>query len=401
MTASAKDKVMQARTNLVLGEPFFGFLLMRMKCQEDKTCETFWTDGRTIGFNPDYVKGLSLAEVEGVLCHEVLHVANGHPWRRDGREHEDWNEDCDYAINPIVIDSGLALPRNVLLDPRFKGKSAEEIHGLRLKKQKGGQDGQDKLGKGKGQGQDQNAQGGHGDDTQQGSNESSKPDNGPGEVRDFQGSAEEKEQAEAESKVAVIQAANIAQGQGRLPGGMAGLIDQIKHPPVDWRSALLKFVQMSSKADFSWRSPNRRYLGMGLYLPELRSEQLGPVVVAVDTSGSCWGVLDEFAGALQGILDECKPEKISAVYSDAAVCMVREYEPGDDVTLETAGGGGTSFCPVFDWVREEGIEPACLIYLTDMDGTFPSEAPDYPVLWAKVGYRGRVAPFGEALEVRA
>jgi hypothetical protein len=37
---------------------------------------------------------------------------------------------CDYAINPLLVDAGLTLPKNVLLDDRFRGMSAERIYNL-------------------------------------------------------------------------------------------------------------------------------------------------------------------------------------------------------------------------------------------------------------------------------
>jgi hypothetical protein len=58
-----------------------------------------------------------------------MHVANGHCWRKGAREHGRWNDACDHAINPIVLSSGMQLPKGALQDPRFSGKSAEEIYG--------------------------------------------------------------------------------------------------------------------------------------------------------------------------------------------------------------------------------------------------------------------------------
>jgi hypothetical protein len=37
---------------------------------------------------------------------------------------------CDYAINPMVVDAGLTLPKGVLLEDRFRGMSAERIYNL-------------------------------------------------------------------------------------------------------------------------------------------------------------------------------------------------------------------------------------------------------------------------------
>jgi FkbM family methyltransferase len=37
---------------------------------------------------------------------------------------------CDYAINPMLVDAGLTLPKDVLLDHRFRGMSAERVYNL-------------------------------------------------------------------------------------------------------------------------------------------------------------------------------------------------------------------------------------------------------------------------------
>ncbi|HGL5379855.1 TPA: VWA-like domain-containing protein, partial [Burkholderia cenocepacia] len=65
------------------------------------------------------------------------------------------------------------------------------------------------------------------------------------------------------------------------------------------------------------------------------------------------------------------------------------------------GGGGTSFVDPFRRIKGEDIRPAFLVYLTDMEGMFPTEEPAYPVLWASTTplKRARRAPFGETIEV--
>jgi hypothetical protein len=37
---------------------------------------------------------------------------------------------CDYAINPLLLDAGLTLPKDVLIEDRFRGMSAERIYNL-------------------------------------------------------------------------------------------------------------------------------------------------------------------------------------------------------------------------------------------------------------------------------
>ncbi len=46
-----------------------------------------------------------------------------------------------------------------------------------------------------------------------------------------------------------------------------------------------------------------------------------------------------------------------------------------------AGGGGTAFAPVFEWIEHSGAQPDALVYFTDALGDFPAVPPHYPVLW--------------------
>jgi len=118
----------------------------------------------------------------------------------------------------------------------------------------------------------------------------------------------------------------------------------------------------------------------------------------VDTSGSVGKEeLEQFAGEITAISDEVQPDRIYVVYCDAAVNSVQEFGPSEPITLEPKGGGGTDFRPVFDWVGENSINPACLIYLTDLCCESYPVAPDYPVLWATDSRR--ITPFGETVRL--
>jgi predicted metal-dependent peptidase len=73
---------------------------------------------------------------------------------------------------------------------------------------------------------------------------------------------------------------------------------------VDWRDVLREFLSRHARNDYSWLPPSRRYIHRELYLPGLRSEELGEVVLAVDTSGSIGQrELARFAAEAEGILD--------------------------------------------------------------------------------------------------
>jgi len=77
---------------------------------------------------------------------------------------------------------------------------------------------------------------------------------------------------------------------------------------------------------------------------------------------------------------------------------VQRWTPSDGpLVLKPCGGGGTDHRPVFDWIENEGMDPACLICLTDMYSTFPAHAPDYPVLWAST--TEAKGPWGRTIRV--
>src|SRR5580658_8894944 len=121
-------RLQKARTTLLLDHPFFGSLLFRLKGRESRSIKTMATDGISLFYNPDFVDTLNAATLCGVLAHEVMHPGLQHHVRRSGRNPKRWNEACDYAINPILLDAGLHLPEGVLVVHRFRGMSAEQIY---------------------------------------------------------------------------------------------------------------------------------------------------------------------------------------------------------------------------------------------------------------------------------
>ncbi|MGA3347067.1 MAG: hypothetical protein ABSC76_19640, partial [Terracidiphilus sp.] len=124
-------RIQKARTTLLLDHPFFGSLLFRLKGRERRSIPTMATDGVSLYYNPEFIDSLNSATLAGVLAHEVMHPALQHHLRRSGRDPRRWNEACDYAINPLLLDAGLSLPGGVLVNHRFRGMSAEQIYNLR------------------------------------------------------------------------------------------------------------------------------------------------------------------------------------------------------------------------------------------------------------------------------
>ncbi|MCK9239915.1 MAG: hypothetical protein M0P34_06005 [Desulfocurvus sp.] len=128
MDAQARHRLTKARAELVMDHPFFAHLALRLDLREDPGCASAWSDGRTLGYNPAYVRALTPAMTKGLLCHEVLHLACGHHLHRGRRDPGLWNMACDYAINPVLREAGLTLPPGFLDDPAHHGRGADAIY---------------------------------------------------------------------------------------------------------------------------------------------------------------------------------------------------------------------------------------------------------------------------------
>jgi len=355
------------------------------------------TDGVSLYYNPDFVETLNAATLAGTLAHEVMHPALHHHVRRSGRDPKRWNQACDLAINPLLVDAGLSLPDGVLVDNRFRGMSAEQIYNLLESDSETGQDsgheGEDDD-SGKEESKDEPSGGGDSD-----SPSAPVTEGGIGQVLDAPPPDEETPTIEEQTRewdVAVSQATAVARQAGKVPAGLHRTLDGAAEAAIDWREMLRRLWSETTPADYSWTRPNRRHIWAGLYLPGVIREGVGEIAIAVDCSGSVNGrQLRLFEAEVRSILEGQRPERVYVLYFDAAVQKVETYEAGQRVDLEPVGGGGTEFGPCFAWLDERGILPQTLVFLTDLYGSFPDSAPAYPVLWASTG--ARRAPFGEVI----
>ena len=413
----AKDKITKARAGLILDAPFFGSLALRIKLQEDPACKTAWIDGKSMGYNPAFIESLTLEETKAVLAHEVMHVAACHHTRRQDRDPAKWNTAADAAINQALTDAGFRLPTGHIPG---ENDSAEAIYSRMPDPptQDNAQQGEGDGGSGQGSpspgNQDPGDEDQDGDQGSPGDGDQDQPDNNPdpggcGEVRDYPGDGDgpatpaEMAQAEAEAKVATAQAAQMAKAQGKLPGSLARMVEEILEPRADWREILSRFIEQSAKNDYSWSHPNRRYIHAGLYLPGLHSQEIGAIAIAVDTSSSVSARdLAGFAAEISGILD-AYDTRAQVIYCDTEIERTEEFTKQDlPLILNPTGGGGTDFRPPFTWIEENADQtPACLVYLTDGEcSRYPDQTPDYPVLWALTQSNSRFSPpFGEVIEI--
>jgi predicted metal-dependent peptidase len=354
---------------------------------EDSTIKTACINGIEIRYNQAYIDGLSIDEIKGLLCHEILHIANLHHTRREGRDIKQWNMAADFAINPLILESGLKLPEGALIDRSFKDLSAEQIFKLlptpEPEDQPGNSPQEDPEG------------------NQQGQGKQPTPDpGGCGAVEDSPAKTEgEKQEQEAKIKQKVAQAAAIGKKAGKLPAYLQRMIDEILEPKINWKEVLARFLYDTARNDYSFKKPNARFIQSGFYLPSLYNEEPGKIIFLVDTSGSIDKELfNQFSGELQDVCSEMK-NPLTVIYIDTEVQDVQEIEP-DETIKPPQAGGGTDFAPGFEHIEQNDLCPKAAIYLTDGHcGSYPEQTPDYPVLWVVYNNKNFNPKFGEVIEV--
>jgi predicted metal-dependent peptidase len=443
--SAIETKLASARTRLILSKPFLGALVLRlpMHAVENGWCKTTATDARAFYYNPSYIDALTLDETQFMLAHEALHCALSHFARRQHRVKHRWDLACDYAINPLLVDDGLQPPPNALLMPMYKGMTAEEIYPLLeddddsetldthaydddsdggergeaggmnerdvQRQQQQGQGSGDGGENGERDGDQQKADGTTGsepnnqsDRTQSGS---STGDAEPEEREDEAGEAppspltpDERETLQVQWQQRMAGAAQQAMQAGKLGGELKRMIDHLLQPQLPWRMLLARYMNSLSRDDYSWSRPSRRE---GDYImPSLRSHQLD-IVVALDTSGSIKDdEVQEFIDEIDALKGQVRA-RVTLLPCDAVLCAGAPFyfEPWEQFCRpkHLAGGGGTSFRPVFQWVDQQGMRPDLLVYFTDADGDFPGDEPNYPVIWLVKGRAG--VPWGERIQL--
>jgi predicted metal-dependent peptidase len=118
--------------------------------------------------------------------------------------------------------------------------------------------------------------------------------------------------------------------------------------------------------------------------------------VAIDTSGSVdEEMLSIFLGEVNSMMQQYPNYEINVITADTKVQSFKTFLPGEALDYEISGGGGTDFRPVFEHIDQHIDYPTLLLYFTDGQGTFPTDAPSYDVLWIMPELLE--VPFGEVV----
>ena len=395
----AVRRLHMANSRLLEKHPFYAVLLLQMKYSLDEKCDTAYTDGKRIAFNPDFMDSLTDSELDFVLMHEVLHVVLRH-CERTQKEYvpELFNIACD-----IVVNSNILLSNEMDLTSITLREYGVSMHSL-----PDGSEGylytaedtyRKLINEVKSRSKESSGQG-----EQSSFDEHNKWNMSNGD--DDEAAQNARDEMNARLLNAYEAVKSLGKQAGNVPAGIERIIGELVRPQTDWRTVLADFVQTEIN-DYSFMPPDRRLQDQELFLPDFNEKEdyVQDILFMIDTSASmsketitaCFseikGALEQFNGRLAGYLG----------FFDAAVVPPVEFSSVDELkVISPVGGGGTSFSCIFEYVRTEmqDRKPMAIVILTDGYAPFPDEkeAEGIPVLW--VVTTDQEIPWGKVTKIR-
>ena len=354
-----REMLITARVGLLLKASFFGNLATRLKLvNADEWCATAATDGRHFYYNTRFVKMLRPREIEFLFGHEVLHCVYDHFGRRGDRDPQIWNIANDYCVNGDLVKHNVgekitSVP--CLYDRKYEGMSSEEVYDDLMKNAQkiNLSDLIDKMI----------------DEHLDGDGEG----NGDGEEGEGKGRPKlteaEKQQIRDEIKEAMLAAAATVDGAGNLPAGVKRLIQDLTEPKMNWRELLRMQLESTIKSDYTWMRASRKGWHMDAVMPGRNQDPMIDIAVALDASGSISeSMLKDFLSEIQGIMDSFPAYKIHVITFDTDAYNPAQYDSDNLDSIcdyEVKGGGGTDFDCVYNYLKENEIEPKRLVMFTD------------------------------------
>jgi len=358
---AVREKLITARVGLLLRASFFGNLATRLKLvNADEWCPTAATDGRNFYYNTRFVNLLKPKELEFLFGHEVLHCVYDHFGRRGDRDPQLWNIANDYCVNADLVKHRVgekitSVP--CLHDSKYDGMSSEEVYDKLYENAEkiNIQDLVDRM-------LDEHLDG---DEDGNGG--------GDGDEKDGKGrpklSAAEKQQIRDEIKEAVLAAAQASDGAGNLPAGVRRIIQDMTEPKMNWRELLRMQLESTIKSDFTWMRASRRGWHMDAVMPGMKNDEMIDIAISIDASGSMSeAILKDILSETAGIMEQFSSYRIHVLSFDTDVYNPQQYDSEnlDSITdYEIQGGGGTDFDCVFNYFKENEIEPKRHIMFTD------------------------------------
>lgn len=341
---------------------FFSSLCFSMKHVFSERIPTACAGGKTITYNPKFFMGLTAPERVFLMIHETMHIAYLHAERGKAMalEKNKANIAADHVINLQLIERGFTMPQGGYADRQYTGMSMEAIYKLLP------------------------------DDNKKPNWEDMEE---PGEDADSDDIRRDIEDAVVR---AAMQSKMADDKPGTIPGEIEIFLNKLLNPKLPAKAILRKYFQSYSKADYSWRKPNRRS-SPDIILPSLHSESLMDIAFAVDASGS---VSDEdftqMVSDIHSVIKHLKPEKTTIIQFDTQIHSVDVVRNIMELSrIKFAGRGGTNVNPVIEWAIIN--KPKVLLIFTDGGFRFPYEKPKCDVVWLIHNNPAWTAPYGKVI----
>ena len=430
MPISLEQRLEAAKAKILNTDPFAGRALAELDItlvDNSSGINIAATDFKNIYVNKTFFSSINFPEIVYILVHESLHAVLGHGARLAKNKYNPSlaNIAFDHVIALFMAESGYGNPpcNGIQPESRFTNLSGEEVYTILNKKQQ--QQSKSKKGKSGKNGQagqnGQSEQGEQEDSDWDGSLEGLKQNPGadgpnslgtiltPKTVSEAKTETEKAQAIEAEAaRWAGIrtQATLAAKAAGKLPGSLKRELAETE-PAVDWASRLAEHFTAIAASEAVWTSPDRTFIGQGLYLPAIvPPPRVGLVAFWGDTSGSIQPPeLNAIGNEIVFLCQQTNPAGLLVGWCDDGIQGTpQEFEFTDELTLsdlKPKGGGGTSFIPPFNWMEKNLYNPPVIcIYATDLCCSYYPSPPDFPVLWLVTripGYDPPPPPFGEVL----
>ena len=357
---------------------------------------TACTDGYNVMYNPDFLATQSDKALVFIVAHETCHKA----WRHlDVYKHlhkkdpNVTNQACDYRIN---LDLILSDPQGKVLEmPSIDGKPIglldykyDNMHVPKIFRdifEAKQEQGEGQQGEGEGNGFDEH---------------------------DWEGaskvSAEEQEKRAQEIEQGLRQG-KMAQekyaGKSSSGNPLGRALEELLNPQIPWQVLMREFLTNHVKGgDYStWSPPHRHSLARGYYTPSYMSDSMGKVVTAPDVSASIGKELTVAMSEMKAIFEDVRPDMVDMMYWDTDVTLHETYEEHEVQSIHTitkpVGGGGTSPACVFEKIKEEQIEPDCILLFTDGHVWDWGKDIGVPTMWCVIGNKDATAPFGKTIHM--
>jgi predicted metal-dependent peptidase len=363
---TSQDQLSRISKTLIFSEPFYGIFLIGLQKQFTESCATAGVGKHGIGMrlvvNPTFFMGLSELHQQGLLKHELLHIAFGHIILSDRYSNKKlFNIAADIEINQYIDDN--MLPEGGLTRHSFPGISLPKKAGTKvyydlLNKECDGKGGSCNSALNKLlEDMDGNSQYDHKEWE---------------EITDLPEAEKKLVQKQYEHQMKQT-AEEIQKKCGTIPGELAEIIERlftIEPPKFNWKQYLKRFVNNASKVYTKKirRKDNKRYAGN----PGLKIKHRNHVLVGVDTSGSVSSKeLVEFMHELSHM--HKTGNKITVAQFDTQLTDVSVFDPKKN--WEIKGRGGTDFQDVVDHYNDPKNRYSGFICLTDGEAGDPENCP--------------------------